>query len=119
DIFFDSLAESHKAKSIAIILSGTGSDGTKGIAAIKRNGGFVIVQDPASAKFDGMPNSAIDSGNVDVILPPDLIPDEIIAHLRRDLLEHRFSDQIDDKNEEELVKILGLIQTHTPLDFSD
>jgi two-component system CheB/CheR fusion protein len=61
DIFFDSLAESHKEKSIAVILSGTGTDGTKGIAAIKRNGGFVIVQDPQSAKFNGMPLSAIDT----------------------------------------------------------
>ncbi len=60
DIFFDSLALSHGRKRVAIILSGTGSDGTKGIAAIKRNGGYVIVQDPQSAKFNGMPNSALD-----------------------------------------------------------
>lgn len=119
DIFFDSLAESHGEKSIGIILSGTGSDGTKGIAAIKRNGGLVIVQDPSSAKFDGMPNSAIDSGNVDVILSPDLIPDEIITHLKRDSLEINFSDQISENNEVELLKILGLIQTNTPLDFSE
>ncbi|HSF56255.1 MAG TPA: chemotaxis protein CheB, partial [Algoriphagus sp.] len=119
DIFFDSLAESHKEKSIGIILSGTGSDGTKGIAAIKRNGGFVIVQDPTSAKFDGMPNSAISSGNVDVILTPDLIPEEIISHLKMDLLENQYLDQINDSNEEGLLRILALIQKHTPLDFSE
>jgi two-component system, chemotaxis family, CheB/CheR fusion protein len=119
DIFFDSLALSHKHKSIAIILSGTGSDGTKGIAAIKRNGGYVIVQDPQSAKFDGMPNSAIGSGNVDVILSPDLIPEEIITHLKRDSLEFNFATDIDAENEADLVKILELIQKHTPLDFSD
>ncbi|MEB2778166.1 chemotaxis protein CheB [Algoriphagus sp. D3-2-R+10] len=119
DIFFDSLAKSHGDKSIAIILSGTGSDGTKGIATIKKNGGFVIVQDPASAKFDGMPNSAIDSGNVDVILSPDLIPDEIILHLKRDLLEINYADKLSEKNEAEFLKILGLIQKHTPLDFSE
>jgi len=119
DIFFDSLALSHGRKSVAIILSGTGSDGTKGIAAIKRNGGYVIVQDPQSAKFNGMPNSAIGSGNVDVILSPDLIPDEIITHLKRDSLESKFTANLGDENEAELVKILALIQKHTPLDFSD
>lgn len=119
DIFFDSLAESHKEKSIAVILSGTGTDGTKGIAAIKRNGGFVIVQDPQSAKFEGMPKSAIDSGNVDVILTPDLIPEEIIAYLKQNLLERDFSDHVNEDHESDLVKILGLIQDHTPLDFSD
>ncbi|MEB2786988.1 chemotaxis protein CheB [Algoriphagus persicinus] len=119
DIFFESLAESHRDKSIAIVLSGTGSDGTKGISTIKKNGGFVIVQDPASSKFDGMPNSAIDSGNVDVILSPDLIPDEIISHLKRDLLEINFAGKLSEKNEAEFLKILGLIQKHTPLDFSE
>lgn len=119
DIFFDSLALSHKNKSIAIILSGTGSDGTKGIAAIKRNGGYVIVQDPKSAKFDGMPNSAIGSGNVDVILSPDLIPEEIITYLKRESLENNLTAHIDEEIEAGLVKILALIQKHTPLDFSD
>ncbi|MFN3997915.1 chemotaxis protein CheB [Algoriphagus sp.] len=119
DIFFDSLALSHKNKSIAIILSGTGTDGTKGIAAIKKNGGYVIVQDPESAKFDGMPNSAIDSGNVDVILTPDLIPEEIITYLNRNHLENKLTSPIDDENEAHLVKILELIEKHTPLDFSD
>ncbi|MBK7428802.1 MAG: hypothetical protein IPI60_18190 [Saprospiraceae bacterium] len=74
DIFFDSLAEDQGVKSIAIILSGTGSDGTKGIAAIKKNGGYVIVQNPESAKFDGMPRNAIESGNADVILPLSQYP---------------------------------------------
>lgn len=119
DIFFDSLAESHKEKSIAVVLSGTGTDGTKGIASIKRNGGFVIVQDPQSAKFDGMPNSAIDSGNVDVILTPNLIPEEIITHLKRNSIEIEFTNKPDKEQEADLLKILALIQQHTPLDFSD
>jgi two-component system, chemotaxis family, CheB/CheR fusion protein len=119
DIFFDSLAESHKEKSIAVILSGTGTDGTKGIASIKRNGGFVIVQDPQSAKFDGMPNSAIDSGNVDVILTPNLIPEEIITHLKRDSIESNFINHSDKEQEADLLRILELIQQHTPLDFSE
>lgn len=119
DIFFDSLALSHKNKSIGIILSGTGSDGTKGIAAIKRNGGYVIVQDPQSAKFDGMPNSAIGSGNVDSILSPELIPEEIITYLKRDSIENNLIAHTNEQHEADLVKILALIQKHTPLDFSD
>ena len=117
DIFFDSLAESQKDKSIGVILSGTGTDGTKGVTAIKRNGGYVIVQDPESAKFNGMPNSAIESGNVDAILPPELIPEEIIAYLKRDALE--IKSQTNEKNEFLLTKIFDLIQEHTPLDFSE
>lgn len=119
DIFFDSLAEDQKEKSIAIILSGTGSDGTKGIASIKRNGGFVIVQDPKSAKFDGMPNRAIESGNVDMIRPPESIPDAIIAHLHLETLENNYNNQISDLEESSLSRILSLIQEHTPLDFTD
>lgn len=119
DVFFDSLAESHKDKSIAVILSGTGTDGTKGIAAIKRNGGFVIVQDPQSAKFNGMPLSAIDTGHVDAILTPDLIPEEIITHLKSQDLEDHISGNANEDLESDLLKILELIQKNTPLDFSD
>ncbi|WP_198675429.1 CheR family methyltransferase [Pleomorphovibrio marinus] len=119
DIFLDALAEDQGEKCIAVILSGTGTDGTKGIASVKRNGGYVIVQDPESAKFDGMPNSAIGSGNVDVIGSPESIPKEIITHLRRDKLESNFTQQISQRDETTLLKILNLIQKHTPLDFSD
>ncbi len=119
DIFLDSLAEDQGDKSIAVILSGTGTDGTKGIAAIKKHGGYVIVQDPKSAKFDGMPNSAIESGNADIVLAPQLIPKEIIAYLNRDLLENTLTDKITEADETALRVILELIQQNTPLDFSE
>jgi two-component system CheB/CheR fusion protein len=119
DIFFDSLAASLEEKSIGIILSGTGSDGTKGIAAIKRKGGFVIAQEPNSAKFDGMPNSAIKSGNVDLILSPELIPGEIINYLRRNILEGSFGLRSNENADATLVRILHLIDEYTPLDFSE
>lgn len=119
DIFFDSLANDLGEKSIAIILSGTGSDGTKGIASIKSHNGYVIVQDPESAKFNGMPISAIESGNVDTIRPPELIPEEIITYLRQKSLEINFNNQITEVDEDELVNIHNLIQEHTPFDFSD
>ena len=116
DIFFDSLANDCGNKSIAIVLSGTGSDGTKGLTAIKRNGGFVIAQDPESAKFDGMPKSAIESGNVDIIRHSELIPEAIFTYLKQASLENNLN-QISKKDEAELVKILNLVQENTPFDF--
>jgi len=119
DIFLNSLAEDQGNKSIAVILSGTGTDGTKGIAAIKKFGGLVIVQDPESAKFNGMPNSAIQSGCVDAILTPELIPDEIIAYLKQGTLQNSFLKKVTEKDEKALLEILSLIEKHTPLDFTN
>src|ERR1700761_3694836 len=81
DVFLYSLAKERKDKAIAIILSGTGTDGTKGTEAIKKEGGLVIVQDPSTAKFDGMPNSVIAAGNADYVLPPAAIYSEIMHHI--------------------------------------
>ena len=81
DVFLYSLAKERKDKAIAIILSGTGTDGTKGTEAIKKEGGLVIVQEPSTAKFDGMPNSVIAAGNADFILPPAAIHSEIIHYI--------------------------------------
>lgn len=81
DIFMISLAKAKKDKGIAVILSGTGSDGTKGIAAVKEQGGLVIAQEPSSSKFDGMPNSAIASGNVDFILAAEEMPNQIVHYV--------------------------------------
>ena len=80
DIFFHSLAEGKKEYSIAVILSGTGSDGTNGIKAVKENGGLTIVQEPTGAKFDGMPRSAISTGVVDYVLSPKDIAGEILHY---------------------------------------
>jgi two-component system CheB/CheR fusion protein len=77
DIFFESLAKEYGEKSIAIILSGTGSDGTRGAGLIKKANGKVLVQEPSSAKFDGMPRSIIDSGNFDAIGAPRKLPEFI------------------------------------------
>jgi len=74
DIFFTSLAKEYGEKAIAIILSGTGSDGTRGAALVKQAKGKVLVQDPTSAKFDGMPRSIIDSGNFDAMASPAGLP---------------------------------------------
>jgi two-component system CheB/CheR fusion protein len=81
DIFLHSLAKEKKECAIAVILSGTGSDGTKGIAAVKEEGGLVMAQEPNTSKFDGMPNSAIASGYVDFILPADEMPGRIVHYI--------------------------------------
>lgn len=78
DTFLASLAEERKTHALCVILSGTGSDGTSGIKSIKEHDGLVLVQDPASAKFDGMPRSAINTGLADFVLPPRELAEEIL-----------------------------------------
>lgn len=78
DTFLASLAEERKAHALCVILSGTGSDGTSGIKSIKEHDGLVLIQDPASAKFDGMPRSAINTGLADFVLPPRELAEEIL-----------------------------------------
>src|SRR5262249_17945894 len=73
DYLFRSLAEDQRAKAIGVVLSGTGSDGTLGLCEIKAVGGIAFAQEELSAKHPGMPNSAIDSGCVDFVLPPEQI----------------------------------------------
>ncbi|MFL6543847.1 MAG: chemotaxis protein CheB, partial [Candidatus Udaeobacter sp.] len=77
DHFFESLAEDCGSRAIGIVLSGTGSDGTAGLRAIKAAGGLTFAQTEASAKFDAMPRSAIHSGFVDLVFPPNGIADEL------------------------------------------
>ena len=77
DIFFRSLAAAYENRAVAVILSGTGSDGTNGIRSIKDKNGVIIVQSPESAKFDGMPRNAIATGFVDLVLNPDSIAREM------------------------------------------
>ncbi len=82
DFFFRSLADDCEARSIGVILSGMGSDGTLGLRAIKEKAGVVFVQAPASAKFDGMPRSAVDAGLADVVAPAEELPGRIIEYLK-------------------------------------
>ena len=82
DIFFNSLAEQCGDRALAVVLSGTGSDGSRGIAAVNAAGGFVFVQDPATARFDGMPRSAIATGQVDVVAAAEELAPRLLAHMR-------------------------------------
>jgi two-component system, chemotaxis family, CheB/CheR fusion protein len=80
DNFFRTLAETHKEKAAGIILTGTGTDGTRGLKEIKDKGGLTIAQDPKEAEYEGMPQSAINTGHVDKILPLMEIPTYIIEY---------------------------------------
>ncbi|HEY4650753.1 MAG TPA: chemotaxis protein CheB, partial [Pontibacter sp.] len=118
DLFFESMARCRGKLAIGVILSGTGSDGTKGARAIKQAGGMVVVQDPATAKFDGMPISAIDGGFVDLVLSPEQMPREIIAYTRK--ITH--STAVTEEHEPDqavLKEILDLVCLHTKTSFTD
>lgn len=77
DIFLRSLAREYESHAVAVILSGTGSDGTNGIRAVKEQGGVILVQRPETAKFDGMPRSALQTGFADLSIGPEAIADEL------------------------------------------
>lgn len=117
DVFFTSLAAEKKSCAVGVILSGTGSDGKKGIEEIKAKGGIVIVQDPLTAAFDGMPNSAIASGCADMVLPPEMMAEELVEFIKGDSFLKGFNS-MPHKDEEALKEILGLVQDKTHFDFN-
>ena len=98
-------------------LSGSGSDGSEGLKAVKSKGGFVIVQEPSEAAFDGMPKSAIQTGQADCILPVAEIP---AALIKRMTCFHPADAKPDanDGTEEPFLEVLGLVRTKTGHDFS-
>ena len=83
NFFLRSLAEDCGERAICVVLSGTGTDGSEGLRAVKKKGGFVIVQEPSEAAYDGMPKSAIKTGEIDLILPLASIPRALIEHAAR------------------------------------
>ncbi len=113
--FLFSLAEDSGKNAIAVILSGLGTDGTEGIKAIKKAGGMVIVRNPETTEFNGMPASAIDTGLVDYVLEPELMPGTIDYYLRHEG-EIKENKKEDEKN---VVAILNLIKDQLPFDFTD
>ena len=82
DSFFRSLAEDQGERAVCVILSGSGSDGTLGLRAVHGAGGVSFVQEPSTAKYDGMPSSAIQSGLATYVLPADKIPDQLITYVK-------------------------------------
>jgi two-component system CheB/CheR fusion protein len=118
DIFFRSLAEDQGAKAIAIVLSGTGSDGTSGIRAIKEELGMAMVQVEETAAFDGMPRSAIATGLVDYILPPEEMPAQLLSYLKHPFAtkDEYTSSVLTD--EDGVTRIFALLREGNKIDFT-
>ncbi len=120
DFFFRSLAQDQRERAVGIVLSGTGSDGTLGVRAIKGEGGMVMAQLPASTEYDGMPRNAIGTGLVDYVLPPAEMPAQLIAYAARALCKPPppASGPASTAGENALNKVFILLRTRTGHDFS-
>lgn len=118
DLFFQSLAAERGDKSIAIIVSGMGTDGTLGLKAIKEVSGVVMVESPDSAKFDGMPRSAISTGQVDYVASIDDLPKELMAYISHIPRLREEIAESDSQPHSALQKILRLLSIRTGHDFS-
>lgn len=119
DHFFRTLADVHDGNSIGIILTGTGSDGTLGLKEIKEKGGLTIVQDPDEAEYDGMPQSAISTGLVDIILPLKEIPAYVINYLStKPKLKSLETNKPDNEEYQIIQKILAQVRARTGRDFN-
>ncbi|MBF0111217.1 MAG: PAS domain-containing protein [Desulfamplus sp.] len=118
DIFFRSLAEDQTEKSICIVLSGTGSDGMRGVRAVKEYGGMVMVQSEESAKFDGMPRAAISTGLSDFVLTPEEMPGQLLAFIKHPYMSDitRGDKLISEDNG--ITRIFALIREKCKIDFT-
>jgi two-component system CheB/CheR fusion protein len=117
DIFFRSLADDQHEKSVGIILSGMGSDGSLGIKAIKEKNGVVLVQDPATAKYDSMPRSAISAVIADIVAPADELPARLVEFLKY-IPAVRPDETLESKTQSNLDKIIILLREQSGHDFS-
>ncbi|MDY9925388.1 chemotaxis protein CheB [Methanosarcina sp.] len=115
DLFFRSLAQNKQEMAIGIVLSGTGSDGTLGVQAIKTEGGMVMAQTLESSEYDGMPQSAIATGLVDYILAPAEMPAQLIAYVNQAFGKR---PHVVVQAEDAMKKIFNLLRTRTGHDFS-
>ncbi|MCX6081828.1 MAG: PAS domain-containing protein [Chloroflexi bacterium] len=119
DYFFRSLAQDQQERAICIVLSGTGSDGSLGVRAVKAQGGMAMAQTPETTEYDGMPRSAIGTGLVDYVLAPRMMPDQLIKYVA-----HAFGKityplaSPAQKTEDILKKIFVLLRAQTGHDFS-
>jgi two-component system CheB/CheR fusion protein len=119
DLFFQSLAQDQKDMAIGIILSGTGTEGTLGLKEIKAEGGISFVQDPKTAQFAGMPQSAITAATPDFILPPEKMPDQLIEYIKKRRNTIGIVPTPTASIENHLKKIFLIIRNQTGHDFSN
>ncbi len=117
DTFFRSLAQDVGERAMGVILSGTGSDGSRGIRAIHEAGGLVVVQSEETAKFDGMPRSAIETGVADFIVAPGEIPGTLLRHIKHPI-HGKPLDKDTALSETGLTALYGLLRAECGIDFS-
>jgi two-component system CheB/CheR fusion protein len=119
DHFFRSLAVERGRQSIGVVLSGTASDGTEGLAAIRAHGGITFAQDPRSARFGEMPQSAIDAGVVDYSLPLPALGDELSRLSRHPYLGRREPVPPTPRGAASLARIFGVVRAACGVDFGE
>ncbi|MFN2329943.1 MAG: CheR family methyltransferase [Chromatocurvus sp.] len=120
DHFFDTLSRTHQERAIGVILSGTGSDGTLGIKKIKEAGGLTIVQEPNEADFDGMPQSAIATQLVDLVLPIDAMPGYLLRFAMTEprVVRPEAAAELPEEERQVLQHIFAQLRARTGQDFS-
>ena len=118
DSFFRHLAEDQEGRAVGIVLSGTGSDGTLGVRAIKERAGMVMAEEPSSAQFSGMPRSAIATGLVDYSAPPDELPELLIRYVMFSVKVPTGKTLTTARVEADLQRIFSLIRLRSGQDFS-
>ncbi|TWT90346.1 Chemotaxis protein methyltransferase [Pseudobythopirellula maris] len=120
DHFFRTLAQTHDGQSIGVVLTGTGSDGTLGLREIKEMGGLVVVQDPSDAEYDGMPQSAVATGLVDLVLPLAEIPAALLKFVgtRPRLPKPEEGETLSDDTRRLLQTVFSQIRARTGRDFT-
>ncbi|MGB5446706.1 MAG: chemotaxis protein CheB [Psychromonas sp.] len=120
DAFFRSLAADQHERAVGVILSGMGSDGTLGLRAIKENAGLSLVQSPESAKFDSMPQSAVNAGLADIVAPAEALPERIIAFLKHSPrgVPNKSEPILELKSTSALEQIIIMLRERSGNDFS-
>ena len=127
DLFFRSLADTHGAHAVAIVLSGTDADGTIGIKRVKERGGLTIAQDPRESEYSSMPQSAIATGMVDWVLPVAEMPGRVFEYVRRERGGSKPPERAEEQGrsslspaaeEDALRQVLDFLQARTGRDFS-
>ena len=119
DVFMRSLADDQGEKAIGVILSGTGSDGMRGVRAIKEFGGMVMVQDENTAKFNGMPRSAISTGLADFVLGPEDMAAQLVSFVQHPYMSKDERSETLLHEEDKLTRIYAILRERCKLDFTD
>ena len=118
DVFLRSLAEDQGEKSVAVILSGSGSDGMRGVRSVKQAGGMIMVQEEASARFDSMPRAAVSTGLADFILPPGEMPEQLLAFTQHPYVARVRANDPVLADDDALTRIFALLRERSGVDFT-